>query len=285
MANTELIFVSGKGGTGKSAVAAAIAISRARTGQSVLAIDMGVGAGLAAHLRRGALSYKPTEVRPGLFAMEMDRARALDEYIKLQIRAPQGIPTRQLSAALSVLAETAPGVREIISIGKPMHEVWRGAWDAVIVDAQSLGQFQSYIDAPATISGLVPTGTVRRQADKLAVTLRDPNTTTVILVSTPAELPVNETSEAVVHLTAEHRVPRPKVVMNRVLPESGLAEGDLGALPAGPWHDAASHQLALEEEQDHWLGALRADRSLPYLRGVFTPEEVALHLADDLEEP
>lgn len=244
---------------------------------------MGVGAGLAAHFRQANLSYKPTEIRPGLFAMEMDRARALDEYLKLQIRAPQGVPTGQLSSALSVLAETAPGVREIISIGKPMHETWSGRWDAVVVDAQSLGQFQSYVDAPATISALVPTGVVRRQAEKLAVTLADTATTRVVLVATPAELPVNETGEAVAHLMSTRRVPDPIVVMNRVLPEAGLSDTDLDAIPPGPLLDAARHQRALEEEQEHWMSSLDSDRTLPYLRGVLTPGEVALQLADDLD--
>lgn len=285
MASTELIFVSGKGGTGKSAVAAAIAIRRARAGETVLAVDMGVGAGLAAHLRRGELTYEPSEVRPGLFAMEMDRARALDEYLKLQIRAPQGVPTRQLSAALSVLAETAPGVREIISIGKPMHEVWSGRWDAVVVDAQSLGQFQSYIEAPHTVSRLVPTGTVRRQADKLAATLSDPETTSVVLVTTPAELPVNETAEAIAHLAAEKRVSDPRIVMNRVLATSGLTTSQLEAIPPGVWQDAANHQLALEEDQAEWVDAFEASHPLPFLRGVLTPGEVALQLADELERP
>ena len=82
---------------------------------------------------------RPTEVRPGLFAISMDRSQALDEYLKLQLHVPQGAPTKQLASALAVLADTAPGVREIISIGKPVYEQWRNTWDAVIVDAPSLG--------------------------------------------------------------------------------------------------------------------------------------------------
>jgi anion-transporting ArsA/GET3 family ATPase len=282
MASTELIFVSGKGGTGKSAVAAAIAIDRARRGRTVLALDMGAGLGLGAHLRRDRLHYDPVEVRPGLHAMTMDRATALDEYLKLQLRVPQGAPTRQLAGALAVLADTAPGVREIISIGKPIYEVWKGVWDAVIVDAPSLGQFQSYLRAPATIAELVPTGNVRRQADDLTRTLGDPEVTSVVLVATPAELPVRETNETLEVISAERLCPPPTVVLNRFVDPSGISASDVAGLPPGSWRDAATLQVSMEADQDAWAARIPHTHRLPFLRGVLTPGEVASRLADSL---
>lgn len=282
MGTASLVFVSGKGGTGKSAVASAIAIDRARRGQTVLAIDMGEGAGLAAHLRMDRLTYAPTEVRPGLHAMEMNRSLALDEYLKLQLHIPQGAPTKQLAAALSVLAETAPGVREIISIGKPIHEAWGGRWDAVVVDAPSLGQFQSYVQAPETIADLVPAGTVRKQAAKLGATLADGATTAIVLVTTPAELPMRETAEAIPHLREAGIAKAPRIVTNRTLEEAGFRPADLPAIQDGPLRQAAGHQLALEEEQARWIDEVAADLRLPYLHGILTPGEVALQLADEI---
>ena len=282
MAETELIFVSGKGGTGKSAVAAATAISRARTGQRILVIDMGQSLGLGAHLRTPDLGYRPTEVRPGLFAISMDRSQALDEYLKLQLHVPQGAPTRQLAGALAVLADTAPGVREIISIGKPVYEQWRGTWDSVIVDAPSLGQLQSYLRAPTTISSIVPTGNVKGQSERLEATLLDPAITSVLIVANPAELPIRETIESVAVLTGEHLCPPPRVVMNRLLPESGLEHDRLDELPKGSVRDAASLQLALQAEQAEWSAEISWEIGLPYLRGVLTPGEVAEQLADVL---
>lgn len=284
MAATTLTIVSGKGGTGKSAVAAALAIERARAGRSVLAIDMGGSPGLGTHLHRPGLSYDPIETRPGLWAMTMDRATALDEYLKLQLRVPQGAPTRQIAGALSVLADTAPGVREIISIGKPIYEVWRGVWDDVIVDAPSLGQLQSYLRAPATIRELVPTGNVRRQARELAATLSDPEVTSVVLVTTPAELPIRETGEAVDTLLEEALCPPPAVIVNRFLDPSGLDAASVGRLPEGSSvRGAAEMQVTMEAEQAGWRDALDHTATLPFLRGVLTPEEVAVRLADVLE--
>jgi len=280
MTSTRLIFITGKGGTGKSAVTAAIATARARHGESVLAIDMATSPGLAAHLGSHSLTYRPTETRDGLFAMTIDRAAALDEYLKMQLHVPQGAPTKQIAAALSVLAETAPGVREIISIGKPLHETWKGKWDTVVVDASSLGQFQSYMRAPQTIAQLVPTGAVRRQASAMESTLNDPDVSSVIVVANPAELPVNETIEAVEVLTTEHLGPTPTVIMNRVLDASGIDPSQLEELPEGPVREAASLQTHLEADQATWLDAIDFRISLPYLAGVFTPQGVSLQLSD-----
>jgi anion-transporting ArsA/GET3 family ATPase len=257
-----------------------MATARARTGESVLAIDMATSPGLASHFGSRPLTYEPTDVRDGLFAMTIDRAAALDEYLKLQLHVPRGAPTKQIAAALSVLAETAPGVREIISIGKPLHETWKGTWDTVIVDASSLGQFQSYMRAPQTIAQLVPTGAVRRQASRMERTLSDRAGSSVIIVTNPAELPVSETLESIEVLTSEHLGPTPIVAMNRVLDTSGIDRDRLSELPEGPVRDAASLQTHLEDDQATWLDAIDFRISLPYLAGVFTPQEVSLQLSD-----
>lgn len=286
MTATTLTFVTGKGGTGKSAITAATAIDLARSGRTVLSIDMGGSPGLETHLRHPGLSYRPVETRPGLWAMTMDRATALDEYLKLQLRVPQGAPTRQIAGALSVLADTAPGVREIISIGKPIYETWRGVWDAVVVDAPPLGQFQSYLRAPATIRDLVPTGNVRRQADDLAATLADADVTDVVIVTTPAELPVRETLEALAILDRESLAPPPRVVVNRSLEPSGLDASSVQRLPAGGAARAAAEmQVAMEADEAEWRSAVDHDVELPFLRGVLTPHEVAAQLADAMRPP
>ncbi len=280
MADTRLIFVSGKGGTGKSAVAAATAIDLARQGLRVLAIDMLGQAGLAAHLRGVKLGYEPAEVRPGLFALTINRSGALDEYLKTQLHIPQGAPTRQISAALAVLADTAPGVREIISIGKPVAEARTGKWDVVVVDSPSLGQFQSYLRAPKIIADLVPTGNVRRLASGLKRRLRDEKVTSIRLVATPAELPTLETQEAIKAIQDEKLGPEPMVIFNRVLSPTGMRRTDLEHLGSGPLGEAATLQLDLEAEQVHWVDELAHSAALPYLFGVFTPGEVAEQLAD-----
>jgi anion-transporting ArsA/GET3 family ATPase len=282
MLSTDLVLVSGKGGAGKSAVTAAIAIERARRGQTVLAIDLGSGSGLAAHLRANSLEYDPKEVRPGLSAMKVIRSEALDEYLKTQLHVPQGAPTKSIAAALSVLVDTAPGVREIISIGKPIFEKWKGVWDAVVVDTPSLGQFQSYLRAPATISDLVRTGNVQRQAAAITDAITNPAVTKVVLVTNPAELPVIETLESIDIIARERLSPPPVVVMNRSILASSMGAKTVDLVPDGPYREAALHQQAIEQMQDTWRSEIDYDVALPYLMGVLTPGEVALQLADSL---
>ncbi len=283
MLTSKLVLVSGKGGTGKSAVTAGLALARARRGERVLAVDLGDGLGLHEHLGTGVLDYEARKVRPGVFALRMERAAALDEYLKTQLRVPSNAPTGAVTSALSVLVDTAPGVREIISIGKPVYEVWGGEWDAVLVDCPSLGQFQSYLRAPAAITDLVPTGNVRRQAGRLSDTISDPETTAIVLVAHPEELAVNEAEEARSLIRAEGVGPEPAMVLNRVVVDNGVDDELARSAPAGPLREAAVHQVQIRAHQQTWRTAMVASYEFPFFIGVHTPREIAEKLADEVE--
>jgi len=283
MLDRRLLLVSGKGGVGKSAVSAALAIVAARKGKRVLALAMVGPNGLAAHLGVASLSYEPTRIRPGLFGVSVDRSHALDEYLGLQIHLARSLPTRQLSNALSVLADTAPGIREIVTIGKPIFEVWRGEWDLVIADAPPLGQLQSYLSAPQTITGLVPTGAVREQASRLESTLSDPAVSSLLLVTTPEELAVQETREAIAEIDTGRQILIGGVIANRVLEPLGVAADAIAAIPEGPARAAGLLHTGLAESQAVWLESIPRDTRLPFLFGFHTPGEVAARLADILE--
>ncbi len=239
MLDRRLLLVSGKGGVGKSAITASLAIAAARAGKRVLAMGMVDGLGLALHLGVDTLGHDPREVLPGVSASVVDRARALDEYLKLQLRVPRGAPTRQFSKALNVLVDTAPGVREVISMGKPFFETQQHQWDLVVVDAPPLGQLLSYLRAPATIERLVPTGIVQSQARAIRRFLADPRRTGLVLVTIPEELPIVETVESLGELAAEPLVDLAVVAANRVLPELPVPGRVVSKLPDGPMRAAA----------------------------------------------
>ena len=283
MLDRRLLFVSGKGGVGKSAVSAALAILAARRGKRVLALSMTDQIGLAGHLGVDELTYEPVRISPGLYGTLVDRSHALDEYLGLQLRMPRSIPTRQLSNALSVLADTAPGIREIVTMGKPIFEVWREEWDLVIADAPPLGQLQSYLAAPQTITGLVPTGAVREQAARLEATLSDPATSGLLLVTTPEELAVQETREAIAHIDAERQILIAGVIANRVLDPLGLNRDVVAATPDGPPRAAGLLHTGLVEAQSVWLESIPHDPRLPFLFGFHTPAEVSARLAEVCE--
>ena len=283
MFDRSLLLVSGKGGVGKSAVTAALAIVAARHGKRVLAIAMTEPLGLASHLGVETLSYEPLAIRPGLYGAVVDRANALDEYLSLQLRAARSLPTGFLSKALNVLVDTAPGVREIITMGKPIFEVWEGGWDLVIADAPPIGQLQSYLIAPRTISGLVPTGAVQEQAARLEETLADPTLSGLVLVTTAEELPIIETREAMAEIDEHRQMVIVDVLANRIFTPLDTPRHTIESLEAGDAKDAALLHSDLTDQQGQWLDALPDDPHLPYLFDVRTPAEIAERLADECE--
>jgi anion-transporting ArsA/GET3 family ATPase len=278
MLDKRLVLVSGKGGVGKSAVATGLALLAQRHGLRVLIIEMESGGGLSAHFGIGPLAFQPTEVRPGLHAMEMVRSEALLEYLQLQLRLPGMGRFGSVARAFDALATTAPAVREIVTIGKILWEVKEEKWDIVIVDAPPTGQIGSYLRAPQSISELVATGRIRAQADWMADTLADPARTGLVLVNLPEELPTTETLEMIDWVAASEVVASPTVIANRVMgglrvkvPTSGVAS-EMAALHTSLW-----------AEQQKWLERLPPDLTLPYMFGLFTPTEVAAHVSDELE--
>ncbi|MBT8207080.1 MAG: ArsA family ATPase [Acidimicrobiia bacterium] len=281
MLDRKLLLVTGKGGVGKSAVTAGLALQAVRRGKRVLAIGMIDGGGLASHFGVDKLGYQPAEVRPGLFAMAIDRGAAIDEYMKLQVPVPSSIPTKTLSNVFGAVVDTIPGVREVVTIGKPIYEVWAERWDLVIVDGAPLGQVMSYINAPNTIEQLVPSGRIREQARRIAETLTM-NSSGMVMVAIPEELPVVETLETLAELEIEQPIQVSAVVANRLLDE---LEVDLDGVPPGAHLDAATHHRGVWASQQHWLEVLPADSlALEFLFGMHTPSEVAARLADAFED-
>jgi len=283
MLDRRLLLVSGKGGVGKSAVTAALAIVAARHGRRVLAVAMTEALGLAFHLGIEALSAEPVQIHPGLFGSVVDRANALDQYLKLQVRAARSLPTTQLSKALNVLVDTAPGVREIVTMGKPIFEVWEENWDLVVVDAPPLGQLQSYLTAPQTITGLIPTGAVREQAARLQTTLGDPEVSGLVLVTTAEELPIVETRQAIAQIDKDRQILIAGVLANRVFDPLETPRATIEQLDPSDARDAGLLHSDLTEQQSEWLDAVPDDPRLPYLFDMRTPAEVAERLADECE--
>ena len=277
--STPLVLVSGKGGVGKSAVAAATALAARRGGGRVLAVDMTDAGGLGPHLGEPDLAFEPRMLADGLEALAIDRAEALVEYLEVQLGIPGFATIGPAARAFDALATTAPAVREVVTMGKVLWEVRRGEWDLVVCDAPPTGQVPSYLAAARTVRQLVHTGRIVEQVAWMEEILVAP-TTELRLVTLLEELPVVETTEALTWVEAEQVVGAVTVVANRVLPhlEADPPPGD------GPVAEAARLHRALESEQDVWARHLDIARTLPYLFGTHTPSEVAERLADRLAD-
>ena len=214
-----LLFVTGKGGVGKTTLAAALAMLVAGRGQRVLVCAMERGEDLALALGSGALTYRPRELAPGLFAMEMDTEAALREYLVVQAHLPPIGRIGGVAEAFDFLASAAPGVREILTIGKLCYEVKELHYDLVIVDAAASGHFIGHLAAPVGMRELAGIGAIGDQTKWMLDILEDAERTGVVVVTTPEETPVLEALELCELLQVVTSVPLAGVVANRVLPE------------------------------------------------------------------
>jgi anion-transporting ArsA/GET3 family ATPase len=219
-----LLFFTGKGGVGKSTMAAATAILAADRGRRVLLVDVDGKGDLATLFEHTPVGFTPVQVHPGVLAMSMDTEASLHEYLRLNLRVPVLGRLGPLARVFEFVATAAPGVKEILTIGKICWETreaiaGRADHDLVVVDAAASGHIVAQLGAPASIQELVDVGPVRSQTDWLVEILSDPAVTAVNVVTTPEEMPVAETIELVARLRAEVTAPLGTVIVNRVLPE------------------------------------------------------------------
>jgi anion-transporting ArsA/GET3 family ATPase len=124
-----------------------------------------------------------------------------------------------LAKMFDFVASAAPGVKEIVTVGKLCWEVRERHYDTVVVDASASGHIVGQLAAPQAINQLVQVGLVRQQTGWMLDILGDPAVTGVVIVATPAEMPVTETLELTARVAAETNVELAAVVVNRVLPE------------------------------------------------------------------
>jgi anion-transporting ArsA/GET3 family ATPase len=280
-----LLFVTGKGGVGKTTLAASLGLLAAESGRRVLVCAMERGEDLSLALEAPNLTYRPHEVLPGLFAMEMDTEDALREYLVVQAHLPPIGRIGAVADAFDFLASAAPGVREILTIGKLCYEVRERHYDLVIADAASSGHFIGHLAAPVGMHELAGIGAIGDQTKWILDILEDVAQTGVVVATTPEETPVTEALELCERLGVVTGVPLAAVVANRVLPEmfgrreaalfERLGEADLVATLAtatgtssedlGRLLDAARLSAHLRSREVDHLDRLRSglDASIP----------------------
>ncbi|GMU79054.1 MAG: ATPase [Acidimicrobiia bacterium] len=282
-----LLFVTGKGGVGKSTVTAATALLAAERGQRVLLVEVDAKGNLTNLFEHPAVGFDPQPVYPGVFAMQLRTEASLREYLRLNLRIPVMGRIGPIANVFDFVANAAPGVKEILTVGKVCWEVresieGRAAWDLVIVDAAATGHVLAQLDAPRTIRELVHTGPIRSQTEWMQEILSDPAITALNVVTVAEEMPVNETIELVARARGQTAVPLGAVIVNRVLPEPFTVEDEpvfaaLGSPSgraalcdevgpgAGGVLDAARLAVTLRRARMPHLDALRAAVDLPLL--------------------
>ena len=286
-----LLFVTGKGGVGKTTVASALGLIAARRGKRVILCEVAQQERMSRVFRGEGVGFEETELAPGLAAISVDPQRALEEYLRLQVGNRALFKLLFENRVFQYFAAAAPGAKELVTIGKvwelaQLDRPWTrksSRYDLVVVDAPATGHGLGILKVASTMRDIARVGPIRRQADKIDSFVRDPRRTGVVSVATPGEMPVTETLEFRDRLRDEMSMSIDTVVVNGLYPERfggeearRLAEQD--GRPGGGGRAAAAVRAALSEHnrarsQRAQLRRLRKDveRSvtLPFL---FEPE-------------
>ena len=200
-----LLFVTGKGGVGKTTVAAGLAQLAAEHGKRVLVCEVDAKGDVTSLFEAPPTDFTPREIAPGVWSMSMDTEASLREYLKLHLRIPVVGRIGPLAKAFDFVATAAPGVREILTVGKLCWEVRESHYDLVVVDAPASGHIIGQLAAPQAINDLVKVGLIRSQTDWMLDILSDERQTGLIAVCTPEEMPVAETLELTTRCATRRR--------------------------------------------------------------------------------
>jgi anion-transporting ArsA/GET3 family ATPase len=196
-----LIFVTGKGGVGKSTVATALGLVGARQGLRTIVAELQSQERVQQAFLDGGpppQHFVEVELAPGLFTISIDPQHAMEEYLRIKV-GPLG---HALSGSRLFQAFTmaTPGMRELLSIGKvwelaQLQRRTRGAapYDLVVVDAPATGHGVGVLKTPRTFSEIARVGPIAHQAGHIAATIADRSFTAIVAVATAEEMPVNET--------------------------------------------------------------------------------------------
>src|SRR6187200_736999 len=190
-----LIFVTGKGGVGKSTVAAALGVAAARLGKRTIVCEVAQQERMSAVFHREGVGYRETEIGDNLYAFSIDPQRALEEYLQQQIRVKPVYDLMFKNRIFTYFAAATPGLRELVTVGKVWElaqldrRVKKGSkYDLVIVDAPATGHGLGLLRTPKTFGDIARVGPIKRQADTIYEFITDTSLTSIVAVAWPEEM-------------------------------------------------------------------------------------------------
>lgn len=292
-----LVIVTGKGGTGKTSVVAALGLAGARAGKRVLLAETGRDENLPRLLARDGrpAGYEGRAYRTGLRSMRVDPYEALGEYLRLQLGVAPLVRLVLGNRGFRQLMDAAPGWRELITLGKVWHleqQVAPGGgplFDLLVIDAPATGHGLTFLDVPRVVQAAVRAGPLSRHAGAVEAMLQDPEATLLLPVALPEELPARETAELVERVRGGIGIRVDRIVVNAVpAPPFPAAVPDLDArlaalppglaLPGAPSPEAlarcAAHLRSRHELAQEYVGKLGKWTQLPLVTLPWLPEGV-----------
>jgi len=297
-----LVFVTGKGGVGKTTVAVALGLRAAAQGKRTIVCEVASQENASRIFDHAEVGFHEVEMEENLWSISIDPDESMREYVLLQlkVRAMRDLLFR--SRIFTYLAAATPGLKELVTIGKIWElsqfdrKVKSGRkYDLVIVDAPATGHGVGFLQTPRTFAAIARVGPIHSQAQRLDSLITDQDQTGVAIVALPEEMAVNESAALEHDLRETIGIAVDRIYMNGLYPERfSKAEAERLALLAGRENGAlrAAARAAISEHdrarsQRAQLARLRRRvkapvKSLPFL---FEPElgpEAARRLAGRL---
>jgi len=219
-----LLFVAGKGGTGKSTLAAALALLAARRNKRVLCIEIDAKGSLPACLGSGPVGFEPRVVQPNISCLSMHAEESLQEYLRLYFKVPRFTRMTPLARVFEFVATGVPGTKDMLIVGKIAYEEKRRDgerphWDIIIVDSEATGHVLPQLNAARAMMDLAKGGIIRSQTVWIDEMLADPERTALTICALPEEMPAVEAIELHDRARTETRIAIGACFLNRTFPQ------------------------------------------------------------------
>jgi anion-transporting ArsA/GET3 family ATPase len=284
-----VVFVTGKGGVGKTTVAVALGLRAAAEGKRTIVCEVSAQENASRIFEHTEIGFHEVEVAENLWSISIDPDESMREYVLLQLKVRAMRDMLFRSRIFNYLAAATPGLKELVTIGK----IWELAqldrkvksgrkYDLVIVDAPATGHGIGFLQTPRTFAAIARVGPIHSQAQQLDRLITDQEHTGVAIVALPEEMPVNESAALEHDLREEVGVAVDRVYMNGLYPErfsnheaeqlAELSDGEDGAVRAAARAALSEHNRARSQRAQLARLRRRVEAPVKTLPFLFEPD-------------
>jgi anion-transporting ArsA/GET3 family ATPase len=278
------VFVTGKGGVGKTTVSAALALAWRDAGARTLLVELHGQQSPAALISGREVGYEHVSLTPGLWALRIDEHSAMREYARMRLKVRVVADRLVKNPIMDQFSDMAPGLRELLLLGKlwslaeAVTDRGHPQFEAIVVDAPATGHGLGLLGMAGVIARAFPVGPIAAEARRVDTWVKDPERCGAVLVALPEEMPVTETIEMHDKLLAQGISPMATIV-NSLLPsrlaasdiaevERASADADLPPAVASALAAAIFEHDRVEEQRtelDRLIDGLGEVATLPFL--------------------
>jgi anion-transporting ArsA/GET3 family ATPase len=284
-----VVFVTGKGGVGKTTVAVALGLRAAAEGKRTIVCEVSAQENASRIFEHTEIGFHEVEVAENLWSISIDPDESMREYVLLQLKVRAMRDMLFRSRIFNYLAAATPGLKELVTIGK----IWELAqldrkvksgrkYDLVIVDAPATGHGIGFLQTPRTFAAIARVGPIHSQAQQLDRLITDQEHTGVAIVALPEEMPVNESAALEHDLREDVGVAVDRIYMNGLYPErfssqeaeqlGKLSDGEDGSVRAAARAALSEHNRARSQRAQLARLRRRVEAPVKTLPFLFEPD-------------